>query len=886
MKIRSKLAIFIVRCKVIVICVTAVASISLPEKANGSSFTYKGQYGCVRTDDGKAVCRSEASGKLGFVSESFFKDFSVALEQSKVKNEIPAALEKPEVKIEIRVSSTQGYSKQVLNVRSSPSAEASRLGTLAKGDQVSISGEVYEGDKLTDWIRINFRDSFGFVHRGYISDKPTVVAKVYDVEKFDQNLWDIAVELEVRSEPKNEFKVECGIKDSVIVVGRVMEKQKSSGWLQIEMSCGDILHPEDGGTGLGYVKELAFENAKVAINLTQEQASDFLKDVQDFVTLNQGVLNPVRLAILFQSASNELNDGGNGYKAASSKFVELYTYANAEPKFAEFHSDRVLFRVEEKAVAAVLLQKKMQNLLTSAQSAVAKDPLSTQAKGLAQILLEYESRSVPNDLEELQSEIRSLRNKFAALGFDGVSTDARPSTDKNNGETAKRRYFEDIGDNDVILVVNIFDGPPHAFQNLRGDVSFDNNSARLCAPEIDGYQPSYKKYIIQNFSTRFQNVNIDTVNGCSDGLQGIDGLLVRGVDLVRSKYIPDLRYLTEGLDQKRLVKVVLAEKARFDQKITELRATSKAITDHVSNSDKSGYGFIRVENSSLNLCVYVKGDQAVHAAIIKKYVGSEAFLNQPNVDLVSTSTLDEAFRKIQRSECRIIYADQADLKIMHEATQRLGLVTEFVPAWVDVQIFLEAKEKIEKQERQLAAMRSVAASQNQTKVLEEANRQAALREQLSVKRAELRARYGDRAKSLVSEINVAVLGSFNEIYAITGKKGSPDFSGNKFSFYNNLNRWFYDQALKGWVLDSVIPAIHEFGVVTWKGRNIEAVLAKIEVNIKNRSAGTYGQNCWYVGYVNDQEFAVMREPLSIECDDANAYQSWIDKLQFSSQWNP
>lgn len=852
----------------------AIASIILVKDANSSNFTYKGQYGCIRTDDGKPVCRSEATGKYGFVSEGFFREFSKALENSTVKTEV-------------RVSSGEGYSEANLNVRSSPSANASRVGTLTKGDRVSISGEVYEGGRLTDWIRINFGGSFGFVHRGYISDKPTIVQKIYDIENFEKNLWEIAGQIEVRSEPKNESRVECAAQDEITVVGRVLENKKPSDWMQIEISCGNILHSEDRGTSFGYVKAEDFERAKVAIDLSEDQAYEFLSDIQDFVALNPGVLSPLRLALLFQPATNELTDSVNVFKASGSKFVELYQFANAEPQYVRFHSDRILRREKEKAVVALSLKKEFQDLLSSAQDAVARDPLSDQAIYLSQILVDYESRNIPVDHEGLEAEIRSLRNRFASAGFDPISkAETDPTRIANNSATTGGSHFSDVGDYDVMLIVNILDRPPHAFRNLSGDVSFDKGKARLCAPVLDDYELPYRKYFGQKFAELFGDTNVDVVRSCSEGLQGLDGLIVRGVDLVRAKDIPQLKYLADGLDQKVLAKIILSQKSEFDEKMAELMGISKSITDMVSNGEIVGYGFIRFENSSPSLCVALDGDQDVHRSIIEEYVGSEAFLSQPDVEISISSTVDEAFRKVQRAQCRMIYANHVDLKKVHDATQLLGLATEFVPAWVDSDKVANVRNEIEQQARELAAMRSASVAQQQTEELEEAKRQAALKEQLSVQRAEFRARYGDRAKSLISEINATVLGSIKEIYDITKQRRSPNFSENKFLFYENINRWFYDQSLKGWELDSLVPDVHEYGVVSWGGRNIEAVIAKIELNTKNRAAGMYGQDCWYVGYVNDQEFGVKRDPISVQCDDANAYQSWVDRLQFSSQWNP
>lgn len=59
------------------------------------------------------------------------------------------------------------YAKTSLNVRSAPSVDAEKIGTLSESQKVNVTGQCNE----TGWYRIEYGSTFGYVSEGYLQDE-------------------------------------------------------------------------------------------------------------------------------------------------------------------------------------------------------------------------------------------------------------------------------------------------------------------------------------------------------------------------------------------------------------------------------------------------------------------------------------------------------------------------------------------------------------------------------------------------------------------------------------------------------------------------------------------------------------------------------------------
>jgi hypothetical protein len=91
--------------------------------------------------------------------------------------------------------------------------------------------------------------------------------------------------------------------------------------------------------------------------------------------------------------------------------------------------------------------------------------------------------------------------------------------------------------------------------------------------------------------------------------------------------------------------------------------------------------------------------------------------------------------------------------------------------------------------------------------------------------------------------------------------------------------------MKGWSFDSTLPVPADYGIAKWRKREVEAVIAKINVLMKNRSLGEYSDDCWYVGYIVDTEFNMQREPFVSRCKDTAAMTTWKTQHYFETRWD-
>lgn len=62
------------------------------------------------------------------------------------------------------------YAVSDVNVRSAPSVDGQRIGSLSGGQEISVTGQCNE----TGWYRINFNEQPGYVSNNYLgTEKPT-----------------------------------------------------------------------------------------------------------------------------------------------------------------------------------------------------------------------------------------------------------------------------------------------------------------------------------------------------------------------------------------------------------------------------------------------------------------------------------------------------------------------------------------------------------------------------------------------------------------------------------------------------------------------------------------------------------------------------------------
>ena len=157
--------------------------------------------------------------------------------------------------------------------------------------------------------------------------------------------------------------------------------------------------------------------------------------------------------------------------------------------------------------------------------------------------------------------------------------------------------------------------------------------------------------------------------------------------------------------------------------------------------------------------------------------------------------------------------------------------------------------------------------------------------QKETRQREYRAQYGAKVASLVAALNLELEEARNNIDAALRNKQGVSSAAGKHKFWAPFPRWYGTRRAKGWVHENSVATPRDYGLVRWKGREVEAVIGNITVMMKNADVGEYSKDCWSVGVVNDTEFNRYRESLVVECDDTESLTRWKSEHQFETRWD-
>jgi hypothetical protein len=132
---------------------------------------------------------------------------------------------------------------------------------------------------------------------------------------------------------------------------------------------------------------------------------------------------------------------------------------------------------------------------------------------------------------------------------------------------------------------------------------------------------------------------------------------------------------------------------------------------------------------------------------------------------------------------------------------------------------------------------------------------------------------GTKARGLMNYVQEIVNGmAFNR----------PVRNAGIFPLYGD---WLRGRFVDRWETFNVSSDVADFGAMQWHGRPLDAVVVKTVVQQKNRILGKYEDRCYLFGFVNDDEFDMLRDSFSIDCNDAAELTEWKVGERFQSRWN-
>jgi hypothetical protein len=105
-------------------------------------------------------------------------------------------------------------------------------------------------------------------------------------------------------------------------------------------------------------------------------------------------------------------------------------------------------------------------------------------------------------------------------------------------------------------------------------------------------------------------------------------------------------------------------------------------------------------------------------------------------------------------------------------------------------------------------------------------------------------------------------------------------------FFPHFAAWLTSMKADHWETMTRNFDIQDYGTAEFKGRTLEAALARVSIRLKNPILGEYKDACFVLGHLADPEFNMMREILDTKCEDDQIIAAWQAGHSFKTRWTP
>jgi hypothetical protein len=601
---------------------------------------------------------------------------------------------------------------------------------------------------------------------------------------------------------------------------------------------------------------------------SQKEAKYFLAFLTDFASQSPSIFD-LEFATRYDSIRPIMSD--NWSAELSMKFEEFRLYLKKFPEFQKF----VEFKVDEAKNAEKI---RMDQLLSSlgrnltVLEAWAKqnvlDEKAAQVAGLLVAISEKGNQSV-NGLEILVRESEAL---LSATGVKDIATSKEDEKKVNS-------LFETTS---VYVFVNRSGDASSVYKNLDGQTAFEKGLGSYCAS--DKLDP-LDLYILQRkiFELWPNLKSLDRVN-CDPS---VDVFFARGNEITS-----DVLYAAVALNQ--LEQAIEFTKQQRDEEYGRLEYLQNSIEKDVIDGTRVGFGALAVEDSEGSICAILTDKQQAHREAVSNSGELLKIFGVADTQFKDIFVSeDEAFKKLQRQQCGVIYGSSLSLGRIYLAGTSADFKFVFLPLWISPREIDERDsaieaEKSENIEQLKTVMQSV---EDQQKLDQEAQR--TLAEKATVRQLELRSQNGLRftvVKDLIqADIDAVVDFAFLNSPADLGYENKyldQTFvnKDTRNSMYDELISDVQKLSAEKWEISEKSIFQVDYGSVKFNDREIEGMIVELKIAIKNRMIGRYSEYCKRMHVINDADFEFWREFLISNCDDNAATERWKARWTFNSKW--
>jgi hypothetical protein len=468
----------------------------------------------------------------------------------------------------------------------------------------------------------------------------------------------------------------------------------------------------------------------------------------------------------------------------------------------------------------------------------------------------------------LQSDYVKSKNLIADQSVP-ASTDK--AVEKTLRKTAKNAFLFNGDPRDIVLIYNSSPRAPHITKNLQGAFEFEEKEARACIYQPD-FETSQLNLLRQTLiEYKAAKIEIDLRECPRNSLLRYDVVAVERGQLVKMKPEVSIALYSE-VESNHLRHLLTVSAAQLDQIEDARKKARDRVEKDIDSGTKEGYGILFVGSHATAICMVVKDKEKGHRLLLLNNI------EKLSPELISTTpakvtTLDEAYKALQRNECAAIYASGRDLKSIVTGLKKDDISYSASSLWFTDEEAQSADKTA--QEQELIAKKL--AAQNRIKLDTEEKLRMSL---ATEKQRTLQSEFGKIAASTSDSIA-------NEVREAVDRSTDRNFDWQKSAAYYQFQdfvTWYQNQSGGRWELQNFKSEISDYGRAEFKGRILEAAFTKVSMRLRNRILGEYNEVCWIFGRMNDTEFDMPREPIARRCDQDAELTTWKKVNNFQSQW--
>jgi hypothetical protein len=468
----------------------------------------------------------------------------------------------------------------------------------------------------------------------------------------------------------------------------------------------------------------------------------------------------------------------------------------------------------------------------------------------------------------LQSDYVKSKNLIADQS---VPSSTDKALEKTLRKTPKNAFLFNGDPRDIVLIYNSSPRAPHVTKNLQGAFEFEDKEARACIyqPDFETTQLNLLRQTLIEYKAA--KIEIDLRECPRNSLLKYDVVAVERGQLMKMKPEVSIALYSE-VESNHLRHLLTISAAQLGQ-IQDIRKKARArIEKDIDSGTKEGYGIIFVGSQAEAICMVAKDRERGHRRLLLNNI------ERLTPELSSTTpakptTLEEAYKALQRNECAAIYASGRDLKSIVTVLKKDDVGYSVSSVWF-AEEDVQTADKIA-QEQELVDQKL--AQQRKTK----RDTEEQLRRSLATeKQRALQSEFGKIAAATSDSIA-------HDVREAVDKSTDRNFDWQKGAAYYQFPdfvTWYQNQSRGRWELQNFKSEISDYGQAEWKGRILETSFTKVSMRLRNRILGEYSEVCWSFGRMNDAEFNMPRDPIAVSCDQDAELTSWKKVRNFQSQW--